>query len=443
MKQILLSLIFTLLLCFNAQAKELVLIRDDEVESIIKEITKPIFKTAGLAPESISIYLIAQDDPNAFVMGGQNIFISTGLLKFSDNPDVLAGVLAHETGHIIGGHLVQHSLEMKHMQSKMLLNLLAAAAVGAATKSSDAAIGTMVGGETLAMGSLMSFSRAQESAADSTSARIMNKLGIGNSPLISFLHSLGTTERTFYGDIPSYYRTHPLSKHRIEFLKASVPDSYENSYINNSMRDRFKMAHAKIVGFTSNSREILNEYRNKDSKEARYARSILYFREHNKKLAIAELDKVMEEVPNSPYLFELKGQILFELGQTREAIHYYQNANSLKPSSDIIAMEYASALIANNSNPNLVLKLLTQVLSHHRDEALAWNLLGKTYKQLDNEAEMHIAFAFEAYLKDDLEIARKQINAAKNSKDLAEPSKAKLKDIEQLVKNAASEKVDD
>ncbi len=439
--RILLNLIM-LLLCFNANAQGIILIRDDEVESTIKEITKPIFKVAGLAPESVSIYLINQEDPNAFVMGGQNIFISTGLLKFSDNPDVLAGVLAHETGHIIGGHLVQHTLEMKNLQSKMLLSLLAAALVGAATKSTDAAVGTIAGAESMTLGGHMAFSRSQESAADSTSVRIMNKLGVGNDGLINFLHSLGTTERTFYGDIPSYYRTHPLSKHRIEFLKANAPRTAGDSYITNNMRDKFKMAHAKIVGFTSGSKDVLHEYGNKDSKEARYARSILHFREHNKQLAITELDKVMAEVPNSPYLYELKGQILFELGNVGEAINYYQKAYTLKPASDIIAMEYASVLIANNKDPNRVLKLLKQVTSHNRDEPYAWSLLGKTYKQLGDEGEMHIAFAFESYLKGDLVTAKKQINAAKSIKDLNDSAKSKLKDVEHLVKVAVAEKKD-
>lgn len=425
--------ILLIILSFNAHA--MILIRDDEAETVIKEITGPIFKVAGLTPSSVSINLINDDDPNAFVMGGQNIFISTGLLKFSDNPEILAGILAHETGHIIGGHLVQHTKEMKNLQSKMLLGLLAGALVGAATKSTDAAIGTITSAESMSVGGMMSFSRAQESAADSTSARIMKKLGVGSSGLVEFLHSLSTNERTFYGNIAVYQRTHPLSAHRIDFLKANSLQSSQGSYLTSDLRDRFKMVRAKIIGFTASPAEIMREYGTGDSKPALYARSISYFREQNRKLAIDELNKLIALEPKSPYIFELKGQILFELGQIDESIAYYHKAYNLKPSSDIITMEYASTLIANNKNPNMVLKLLQQVLSHKRDEAYAWHLLGKTYKNLSDEANMHIAFAFESYLKGDLTTAQKQINTVKN-KALSDEAKRKLRDIENLVKAA-------
>lgn len=416
------------------------LIRDDEAETIVKEITTPIFREAGLSPASVSIHLINENEPNAFVMGGQNIFISTGLLKFSDNPDILAGVLAHETGHIIGGHLVQHTREMKNLNSKMLLGLLAGAIVGVATRSPEAAIGTITGAENMTIGGLMRFSRAQESAADSTSARIMKKLGVSSGGLVDFLHSLGTNERAFYGNVAEYQRTHPLSAHRIEFLKASgLPTSSQNSYLNPNLRDRFKMMRAKIIGFTASPADIMREYGSGDSKPALYARSISHFREHNQKLAIDELNKLIALEPKSPYLFELKGQILFELGQISEAVTYYHKAHSLKPSSDIITMEYAATLIAANTDPKMVLKLLKQVLSHERDEPYAWNLLGKTYKKLGDEPNMHIAFAFEAYLRGDLETAQKQINTVKN-KDLPDEAKRKLKDIENLVKVAVAAK---
>ncbi len=420
----------------SANALAMTLIRDDETESILREITNPIFKEAGLAPTSISIYLINDDDPNAFVMGGQNIFISTGLIKFSDNPGVLAGVLAHETGHIIGGHLVQRTLEMKGLRTKMLLGLLSGALVGVATKSFDAALGTMYGAYTISVNGLMSFSRAQESAADTTSARIMKKLGISSDGLIDFLHSLGTNERMFYSNIASYQRTHPLSSHRIEYLKASNNSySSENCYLTQGLRDRFKMVRAKIIGFTASSAEVIRIYRNDNSRPSLYARSISYFIEHNKKLAIGELDKLLAFEPKSPYLLELKWQILFELGQINESIVYYNKAYNIKPSSDIIAMEYASALIASNTESKLTLKLLKQVLSHNRDEPYAWNLLGKVYKNLGDEANMYISFAFESYLKKDLVTAKKQINAAK-SKNMSDDAKRKLQDIENLVKVA-------
>jgi predicted Zn-dependent protease len=424
------------MLALSANAWALSIIRDDEAETVIRKIGDPIFKAAGLSPKSVSLYIINQEEPNAFVMGGQNIFISTGLLNFSDDPEILAGVLAHETGHIIGGHLIQASGEMRNARNTVLMGFLAGALLGVAAKSPEAAIGTISGVQSMAEGQMMSFSRAQESAADSTSARIMNKLGVSSSGIIGFLRSLGTNERLFYGEISTYQRTHPLSQSRIDFLQSATRNGSTQSYLTQSIKDRFKMVRAKIFAFTAPSSSIMHEYGKSESGPAIYAKSILYFRENKKKPAIQELDKLIALSPNSPYLLELKAQILFELGQADEAVIYYQKAYMLKPSSELINMEYAAALISANKNLNTAAKLLKYVVSVYRDEPYAWNLLGKVYKKAGDDDNMHIAFAFEAYLRGDLTTARKQLNSIKNKASLPDDAQKRLKDIDNLIKSA-------
>ncbi len=434
MRLILTSIAILVMLAYSVRAEAMSIIRDDEAETVMREIGDPIFKAAGLSPKSVNLYIINQEEPNAFVMGGQNIFISTGLLNFSDNPEILAGVLAHETGHIIGGHLIQSSKEMRNAQNTMLIGFLAGALLGVASKSSEAAVGAISGAQSLAVGQMMSFSRVQESAADSTSARIMNKLGVSSGGIISFLRSLGTNERLFYGEISAYQRTHPLSQSRIDFLQSATRNDSSNSYLTQSIRDRFKMVHAKIFAFTASSSSVMREYGKSESAPAVYAKSISYFRENQKKPAIHELDKLIALNPKSPYLLELKAQILFELGQIDDAIIYYQKAHEFKPASELISMEYAAALISVNKNLNTAAKLLKYVVSVNRDESYAWNLLGKVHKKLGDDDNMHIAFAFEAYLRGDLATARKQLNSIKNKASLSEDSQRKLKDIDSIIK---------
>ena len=158
-------LLFAAMLCLAVPAHAASVIRDAETEAVIDQIASPIFTTAKLDPESIDIYIINDEKLNAFVAGGQNLFINTGLIMRTSGPDELAGVIAHETGHIAGGHL-SRGLQAQHNAgiSTVAGMLLGAAAAVAGAPQLGTAI--MAGGATVGQRSLLKFSRTQEQAAD-------------------------------------------------------------------------------------------------------------------------------------------------------------------------------------------------------------------------------------------------------------------------------------
>ncbi|MCE2992871.1 MAG: M48 family metalloprotease [Alphaproteobacteria bacterium] len=428
----LLSIIICILLPYTSLAFSI--IRDDETESILNTLSNPVFKVAGLDASAVSIFIVNDETPNAFVFGGQNIFITTGLIKFSNNPDTIVGVIAHETGHIVGGHLVYGAQEMRNLQKKMALSLLAAAIAGLATQSSDAAIGTISASQTSLMNSFMSFNRSQESAADNAAIKYMSKLGVDSSGIVSFLQKLNTDERTFYSDISPYNRTHPLSKERIDIIEQKMKQSkgQARSYITEEMRQKFARVYTKISAFTDNPNEVLAAYKNTNI-NSKYASSIAYYRLGNKALAISTLDEAMAQETSNPYFNELKGQILFESGDTVQAIKYYEIATKIKPNSDLLRTEYANVLISNNTNIQLSIKMLEMVIANDPSDIQAWNLLAKAYDLNKNKADSQIAIAYGAYLSGDEATAKKYVATIKQYRGMNQNQLTRFTQLKDLV----------
>lgn len=428
----LISTILCILLPYTSFAFSI--IRDDETESVLNSLSHPIFKAAGLDASAVSIFIVNDDEPNAFVFGGQNIFITTGLIKFSNNPDAIVGVIAHETGHIVGGHLVYGAQEMRNLQKKMALSLLAAAIAGIATKSSDAAMGTISASQTSLMNSFMSFNRTQESAADNAAIKYMSRLGVDSGGILSFLQKLNTDERTFHSDISPYNRTHPLSKERIDIIeqKMSQSKNSNHSYITEEMRQKFARAYTKISAFTDNPNQVLTAHKNTNI-NSKYASSIAYYRLGDKARAIAILDEAMALETSNPYFNELKGQILFESGDTAQAIKYYELANKIKPNSDLLKTEYANVLISNHSNIPLAIKMLEVVVANDPSDIQAWNLLAKAYDLNKSKADSQIAIAYGAYLSGDEPTAKKYLATIKQYRGMNKMQLTRFTQLQDLV----------
>ncbi len=103
-----LLLIIFLSFFFGKLFAKQVFIRDAEIEEFLRDVTIPIAKAADLNYNNIKIFIIKDSNINAFVSGGQNIFINTGLITKFKKPGAIIGVIAHEIGHIKAGHLARH-----------------------------------------------------------------------------------------------------------------------------------------------------------------------------------------------------------------------------------------------------------------------------------------------------------------------------------------------
>jgi len=383
------SLVFASLFAVSwaLPARAVTFIRDAETETIIAGYATPLFTAARLPdPSAVHVYLIHDKSINAFVAGGMNLFIYTGLLMKTERPNQLIGVMAHETGHIAGGHLARlpEALRAATIEAIVacVLGLGGAVASGEAAAAAACQIGQHVG-----LTTLLSFTRTQESAADQGGLSYLDITGQSARGTMEFLKILSQQEALLSGNQDPYMRTHPLTQDRIDAVAAhiqlsrfsDVPDKPEDIA-------GFKRIQAKLRGYTEPLARVLQRYPESDnSLESRYARAIAYFYpagQINLKKSMPLVDSLIADYPDDPYFQELKGEILLK-GATRpwDAIPFYEAAVRGAPHSPLLRLELAMARIATE-DPGMVQQAIPELEEVVRQEPKnrdAWHQLSIAY----------------------------------------------------------------
>jgi predicted Zn-dependent protease len=372
-------------------------IRDAEVENTIRDFGAPIFQAAGLDPAAVRILLINDPSLNAFVAGGQNIFFHTGLIVRSENPGQLIGVMAHETGHIAGGHLIRNADAMSNASTEAILAMLLAGAAGAAAGRGDAAGAIMMGGNEMAMRSLLAFSRSQEQQADQMAMRFLDDTHESAKGLLEFFEILGDQEILVSARQDPYVRTHPLTRDRVAFVRDHVKQS---RYSGNPWPPEWVEAHrrikAKLFAFLEPPVKTLQRYKESDTSiEARYARAVALYRKPNLEGALALIDGLIKDRPKDPYFWELKGQMLFENARVAESIEPYKKAVALLPDSALLRLGLGQSEI-EAEDPALLPDAennLAMAVRLEPEDRFAWQQLAIAYGRDDKEGMASYALA--------------------------------------------------
>ena len=350
-------------------------IRDTETEDVVLSYVRPIFNAAGLNPDNAGIVLVNDNSLNAFVAGGQTIFIHTGLILKTNHPDEMAFVLSHETGHIVGGHVVRGIQAYQKAQTTALISTILGGLAAVAGGRPDAGIAVMMGGQASALGVFTQYRQTEESAADRTAVDIMAKTGYSMAGFEGVMKAIQADEKLNAPGEESYLRTHPLTRTRIQDMKRftqSTPPMIRD--------ERFDLVRAKLSGFLLPPKQVLKKYSG-DTDADRYARAIALYRDNQFSASFALLDRLIADHPDNPYFYELKGQFLFETGQTAKAVSLYATSVRLKPDAPLIRLSYAQALLELGDTPSIQ-KAETELtaLTQQKDpEPLAWQLLARAY----------------------------------------------------------------
>ncbi len=378
------------------------LLRDAETEMFLRMISNPLFDAAGLQPDAVNIYIVNDNSINAFVTGGQNVFIHTGLILQVDNVNQLLAVIAHETGHISGAHLARSSDGAQGATNMVLVTmLLGVAAVFAG--SPDAAIGLMMGGQSMALRTYLKYTRIQESAADQAGARLLEATQTSGKGLIETFRLFRDEEMLSFRRKDPYARSHPMSSDRILSLSQRVESSqYYNKPPDPVYEYWFTRVKAKLAGYVNSPRVTYATYPESDtSLEARYARVYAYHKDIDWNNALREANELIKENEQDPYFQEIVGQIYLENGNVNEAIPYYRRAVETLPESALIMTSLAHALVATDTpeNNNEAIGLLEHVVRLEPQNDFAWRQLGTAYAQNDlaEEASLASAEMFQLY----------------------------------------------
>ena len=426
------SKVIIILLFFCKTANSATIIRDAEIENVLRNIADPIFDAADLSHDSINIYIINDPQINAYVSGGSNIYINTGLLGISENPSILTGVLAHETGHIAGGHLLRSTAEYKATSLKATLGYmlgLAAAAAG----SPQAGVAIAQGTGHVAQRQLLKHSRTHEEAADQAALSYLDKIGRSSGGLVELLKVLYSKENQIYDELNPYTLTHPLSRERISHVENHLKNSkHKNNVGTKEQKRNFQRAIVKLNAFLEPHEKTLAKYPKSDkSVNAYYARAIAQYKIPNTAKSIEEIDALIAMAPNNPFFNELKGQILFESGQVKESVPYYQKSVVLLPSSALLKIILATAQISTQDTKLLKKAILNlkQALLKEQYNSFAWRQLAIAYGRSGDLGMSNLSLAEEAFLADNKREVRKFVNLAKKHLKAGSPSELRANDL--------------
>ncbi|HEX9448322.1 MAG TPA: M48 family metalloprotease, partial [Dongiaceae bacterium] len=323
------------------------LIRDAEIEATIRAYASPLWTAAGLDAAFVQVHLINDDRINAFVAGGQQLFLNTGLLMKSKSANQVIGVIAHETGHLAGGHLARMQDELRHRSIESIIALVAGVGAGVATGNPGVGMGTALLGQNVTMRGFLQYSRTQEASADQAALKFLDATHQSARGLLEFFRILEGEMALFGGNQDPYLNTHPLVPERIDAVQAHVDhspfsDANEPAALD-VMHDRMV---AKLVGYLKPLDRVMHDYPTSDtSLPARYARAIALFRVSRFKESLVIMDSMLKDAPDDPFFMEQKGQILFQSGRIKDALPYYQRALALKPAEPLLRSETAQVMI--------------------------------------------------------------------------------------------------
>jgi predicted Zn-dependent protease len=410
-------------------------LRDAETEALFRDLSAPIIAAAGLDPRNVDLVLLNDGSINAFVAGGQAIYIHSGLIGAADNVNQVQGVVAHELGHITGGHVIRNDEGAKPATGITLLSLLLGAAAAAAG-SADAGMGIFMAGQQAALGKYLAFSRAQESSADAASVQFLTKAGISGRGSIDFFKKLQNLEMRYgfkRNADSEFYSTHPMTADRLTTLQDSFSqDPAWNRPPDADLQARFLRVKAKLFGYLAEPQATLAAYPDYlQDVPAHYARAYAYHKEAFLDKALEETDAILKAQPDDAYALELKGQVLLESGKPAEAVPPLRRAVELSRNNPLIATTFGHALLATEDKANFAEaeKVLKTAVSRDHDNPFAWYQLGVVYEAQGDTPRARLASAEQQLMEMNLLEAAQNAETAEAALPKGSPDWLRAQDI--------------
>ncbi|TKD52214.1 M48 family metalloprotease [Sphingomonas baiyangensis] len=442
MKRILMALAALVLVTVQpARAQQI--LRDAETEALFEDMSRPLIEAAGLDPRNVRIVLINDPEINAFVAGSQAVYVHSGLIHAADNANEVQGVIAHELGHVAGGHVPLSGQMMQGATGMTLLSLVLGVAAIAAG-AGEAGAGILMAGQQAAMGSFLAFSRMQESQTDAAGARYLNAAGISGEGLLEFYKKLQNREyRLAIPQNMGYARTHPMSNERIANLTQTLSSGPGwKKPTPPAIEARFRRVQAKLRGYVYDSKATLRQYPESDaSVPAHYARAYAYHRSGYPDQAAASTAALVRTAPKDPYFLELQGQILLESGKPREALAPLREATEATRYQPLIATTFGHALLATEDPKHLeeAEKVLRQAVARDDRNPFAWQQLGAVYDRRGDQPRLALATAEMASLTNDPMRALVSARAAMAGLPPNTPEYIRAQDIQMTAEVAVEE----
>jgi predicted Zn-dependent protease len=426
---------------FAQQAKGPPVIRDTEAEQLLREYTRPILRAAGLEKQNIQIVIINESVFNAFVADGRRIFVNYGAIMQSETPNQIIGVLAHETGHLAGGHLAKMREQMARAQTQMIIAmLLGAGAMVAGSMGgnsngglANAGAAAVAGPQEMIRRTMISYVRQQEENADRAGVKFLTASGQSAKGMYETFKRF-TNDSLFaaHGADP-YLQSHPMPAERVAALEEIARSSpYWDKKDDPALQMRHDMVRAKISAFMERQDTVYRRYPlSNDSLPARYAHAISTYLHGDLRSALAQIDALIQMQPANPYFYELRGQALLEGGKPAEAIAPLRKAVQLSNNAPLIEMLLGQALVGtdNKAYTEEAIAILRAAVGRETEAPLGYTQLAMAYGRKGDFAQADLASAQAAFLRGDNKTARELASRAKTRFAIGTPGWVKADDI--------------
>jgi predicted Zn-dependent protease len=425
----------------SASAQGIPLIRDSEIETLLNDYARPVFKAGGLGGNRVSMRIVREDNFNAFVVDGRNVFINTGSLMQSDTPNQVIGVIAHETGHIIGGHLAALRARIAKDQTRALLaqilgiGLLIAGGAGGNKELGGAGQGVLAGGSELIQRSLLAERRQQESAADQAGLKLLESTRQSGRGMLETFERFAQQEYVSDTYKDPFVRSHPVATERLSRLRQLVEKS-EFYAVKDSekLQERHDLMRAKLSGYLERPGTVMNRYKPSDqSLPARYARALAKFFQGGPgalEAAVADIDGLIRDRPDVPWFYEVKGDLYARAGRKAQSVGPLRQALKLAPDANLIRVQLADALqsAGDPTSFNESVDLLRKSLIEDQNPR-AFRLLATAYYKQGKGPEADSAQAQAEFLEGDLKKAQIFAKRAQTKLPPGSPDWIKTDDI--------------
>ena len=412
------------------------ILRDAETEQLLEDMISPLVEASELEDGNVEVVLINDNSINAFVAGGQIVYVHSGLLNAAETANEVQGVLAHELGHITAGHVARFEERIAGAQGLTLLSLLAGVGAVLAGAPPEAGLGLFGVGMQAGTANFLSFNRNQEAATDLAGARYLSGAGISGRGMIKFFERLRNFEiRRGYSqaDEAAYGRTHPLSGDRVATLRELLEkDPAWAKPEDPELQARFLRARAKLYGYLAEPRRTFNLYPESDeSLPARYARAYAFHKDAQVAKALGEADVLLASDADNPYYLELQGQILLESGKPEEALVPLRQATEMTRNHPLIASIFGHALIATEDEANFdeAERVLRAAVAKDRFNPFAWYQLGVVYAARGDIPRARLASAEQQVMNRSYPAALRNAQAAEAGLPVGSPDWIRAQDI--------------
>ena len=386
-----------------AQSGRVPIVRDAEIEALLSDYAEPILRVAGVRRSRTDIVLVNRRDFNAFV-SGRKIFLNTGAIVLADTPNEIIGVIAHEVGHLAGGHQDRLRQQIDRAQTIAAVTAilgLGAAIAGGVTDSgavAGAGGGIAAGGAEAAQRSLLSYRRTEETAADRAAVDYLNRTGQSAKGMLTTFTRLQRDLDLSGRQLNPYRISHPLPRERLTALETIVRQSpHFNKTDSAALQRRHDRARAKILAYTFGPGAVESAFSdNPNSQAARYGKAISTFLHGSPRAAVPMIDRLIAESPNDPYFHEIKGEILLRAQDAQGAADAFSRAVQLTGGNAptmLVALGHALVLTGSEANMRRAIGELEVAITIDPVNPRAYRHLAMAYGRLGATGEAELATA--------------------------------------------------